>query len=202
MLLRTNVIAILIPTKWVYIKNQNNASSTLSIKQSFLLNIFIFLRLNISVTESMASLRTTIPFWILSMLLLFTSMEAREYVVGGNNCSWEIPISSAGSLQEWARTNRFFVGDILSNIIIHLMISLQLFSLIYMSLIIFLYIYNSLFPKFSSSSTIHWFLCIYVFILFSRDFVFFFLFFFLYFPPVQLQYIPFHIKYPIIYHDS
>ncbi|GLT66460.1 hypothetical protein SLA2020_388250 [Shorea laevis] len=61
----------------------------------------------------MASLRNTIPFWILSMLLLFTSMAAREFVVGGNKCSWAVPISPVGSLQEWAYTNRFVVGDIL-----------------------------------------------------------------------------------------
>ncbi|XP_059455290.1 early nodulin-like protein 14 [Corylus avellana] len=64
----------------------------------------------------MASLRSTIPFWILMstlLLMLFTSMEAREYVVGGDKCSWGIPISSFESIQKWAETNRFIVGDIL-----------------------------------------------------------------------------------------
>ncbi|XP_062159108.1 early nodulin-like protein 13 [Alnus glutinosa] len=64
---------------------------------------------SVSVIESiMASLRTTISFWILSLLLPFTSLEARKFVVGGNKISWAAPISTSGGMSE---ARHFTVGD-------------------------------------------------------------------------------------------
>ncbi len=61
----------------------------------------------------MTSLRIIIPFFTL-LLLLITSSEAREFQVGGNKSSRGNPWPSVLSLNEWAATNRFRVGDTLS----------------------------------------------------------------------------------------
>jgi hypothetical protein len=64
----------------------------------------------------MASLRTTISFWILSLLLPFTSLEARKFVVGGNKISWAAPISTGGtSFEEWTEPMHLTVGDRVGN---------------------------------------------------------------------------------------
>ncbi|KAI3423751.1 Phytocyanin domain-containing protein [Psidium guajava] len=52
------------------------------------------------------------PF--LAAMAIFSSIhaEAREFVVGGKESSWQVP-SSPSQLNQWAQTNRFKVGDFL-----------------------------------------------------------------------------------------
>ncbi|XP_020587964.1 early nodulin-like protein 3 [Phalaenopsis equestris] len=55
--------------------------------------------------------------FLLVVFLAFSSImitEAKEFVVGGKPNSWKIPSSSsADSLNQWAESNRFQVGDYL-----------------------------------------------------------------------------------------
>lgn len=52
---------------------------------------------------------------LLSMWLLISFSEAKEYVVGGSKNSWKIPLPSPDSLNHWANTHHFKIGDTLSN---------------------------------------------------------------------------------------
>lgn len=64
----------------------------------------------------MASLRTTISFWILSLLLPVASLEARKFVVGGNKISWAAPVDTGGtSFQEWTESMHLTVGERVGN---------------------------------------------------------------------------------------
>ncbi|KAB1205995.1 Early nodulin-like protein 3 [Morella rubra] len=86
----------------------------------------------------MASLRHILPLLTLLLVLLVSTSEAREFVVGGNNCSWEISSPTPGSdcLNKWAKANRFRVGDTLRN---HTLINYKYSSLhIDMDLLFFL----------------------------------------------------------------
>lgn len=47
------------------------------------------------------------------VIFLSTNVEAREFMVGGKENSWEVP-SSPSQLNQWAQSNRFKVGDVLS----------------------------------------------------------------------------------------
>ncbi|KAL2338528.1 hypothetical protein Fmac_012974 [Flemingia macrophylla] len=55
------------------------------------------------------------PFWVMviTMWLLICSYEAKEYVVGGTDYSWKTPLSSSHSLNHWASTHKFIIGDTL-----------------------------------------------------------------------------------------
>src|SRR5574340_1263955 len=44
---------------------------------------------------------------------LFSFSEAREILVGGKSNAWKIPSSQSQSLNQWAETSRFRVGDTL-----------------------------------------------------------------------------------------
>ncbi|XP_050127019.1 early nodulin-like protein 1 [Malus sylvestris] len=50
---------------------------------------------------------------ILVVFLLFSFSEAREFAVGGKNGSWAVPSSESQSLNKWAESTRFRVGDTL-----------------------------------------------------------------------------------------
>ncbi|GLT74041.1 hypothetical protein SLA2020_458620 [Shorea laevis] len=58
------------------------------------------------------SLRTlTSSLVFLCLLLSFT--EAREMLVGGKADAWKIPLSESDSLNKWAESSRFRIGDYL-----------------------------------------------------------------------------------------
>ncbi|BFG17948.1 hypothetical protein CerSpe_042220 [Prunus speciosa] len=50
---------------------------------------------------------------LLLIFLLFSFSEAREILVGGKTGSWAIPSSESQSLNKWAESSRFRVGDTL-----------------------------------------------------------------------------------------
>ncbi|KAK7265079.1 hypothetical protein RJT34_32695 [Clitoria ternatea] len=50
---------------------------------------------------------------MLSMWLLISCSQAKEYVVGGTENSWKIPLSSPNSLTQWSNTHQFRIGDAL-----------------------------------------------------------------------------------------
>ncbi|XP_022131884.1 early nodulin-like protein 1 [Momordica charantia] len=50
---------------------------------------------------------------LLLVFLLFSFSEGREMLVGGKNNAWKIPSSQTQSLNHWAETSRFRVGDTL-----------------------------------------------------------------------------------------
>ncbi|KAA8521705.1 hypothetical protein F0562_012378 [Nyssa sinensis] len=45
------------------------------------------------------------------LFLLFSFSEARDYLVGGKTDSWKIPSSESDSLNKWAESSRFLIGD-------------------------------------------------------------------------------------------
>ncbi|TKY54692.1 Early nodulin-55-2 [Spatholobus suberectus] len=52
------------------------------------------------------------PFLVmLSMWLLISCSEAKEYVVGGSDNSWKVPLPSPDSLSHWSNSHRFKIGD-------------------------------------------------------------------------------------------
>ncbi|QCD80500.1 early nodulin-55-2 [Vigna unguiculata] len=54
------------------------------------------------------------PFLVmLSMCLLICFSEAKQYVVGGSANSWKTPLSSPDSLNHWANSHHFKIGDTL-----------------------------------------------------------------------------------------
>ncbi|XP_014508486.1 early nodulin-55-2 [Vigna radiata var. radiata] len=54
------------------------------------------------------------PFLVmLSMCLLICCSEAKQYVVGGTANSWKTPLSSPDSLNHWANSHHFKIGDTL-----------------------------------------------------------------------------------------
>lgn len=63
------------------------------------------------ISETMAS---SSPFLVmLSMCLLICCSEAKQYVVGGTANSWKTPLSSPDSLNHWANSHHFKIGDTL-----------------------------------------------------------------------------------------
>ncbi|XP_030949958.1 early nodulin-like protein 1 [Quercus lobata] len=63
----------------------------------------------------MASMRTTIiPFITLLPLLFMSSVASGEISIGGNKTSWGAPSPSL-SFNEWTKSIRFKVGDLLGN---------------------------------------------------------------------------------------
>ncbi|ESW26872.1 hypothetical protein PHAVU_003G155600 [Phaseolus vulgaris] len=54
------------------------------------------------------------PFLVmLSMCLLICCSQAKQYVVGGTANSWKTPLSSPHSLNHWANSHHFKIGDTL-----------------------------------------------------------------------------------------
>ncbi|KAK7329923.1 hypothetical protein VNO77_24105 [Canavalia gladiata] len=51
-------------------------------------------------------------FLVIICLLIYCS-HAKEYVVGGSENSWKVPLPSPDSLNHWANTHRFRIGDVL-----------------------------------------------------------------------------------------
>ncbi|KAE8056262.1 hypothetical protein FH972_013049 [Carpinus fangiana] len=45
------------------------------------------------------------------VLLLFSFSEAKEVLVGGKSDAWKIPSSQSDSLNQWAGSSRFRIGD-------------------------------------------------------------------------------------------
>lgn len=45
------------------------------------------------------------------VLLLFSFSEAKEILVGGKTDAWKIPSSQSDSLNQWAGSSRFRIGD-------------------------------------------------------------------------------------------
>ncbi|KAK2631963.1 hypothetical protein EUGRSUZ_L02198 [Eucalyptus grandis] len=61
----------------------------------------------------MAPSKASVLSVLVSMVIfLSTNVEAREFMVGGKENSWEVP-SSPSQLNQWAQSNRFKVGDVL-----------------------------------------------------------------------------------------
>ncbi|XP_027368779.1 early nodulin-55-2 [Abrus precatorius] len=56
------------------------------------------------------------PFlvFVFSMCLLFCCSQSKEYLVGGTENSWRVPLPSPDSLNKWAKTHQFRVGDSLT----------------------------------------------------------------------------------------
>ncbi|XAR69986.1 hypothetical protein NMG60_11001786 [Bertholletia excelsa] len=48
---------------------------------------------------------------VLMLLCLLSFTEAREYLVGGKTDAWQIPSSESDSLNKWAESSRFLIGD-------------------------------------------------------------------------------------------
>ncbi|KAJ6914323.1 hypothetical protein NC651_016556 [Populus alba x Populus x berolinensis] len=61
----------------------------------------------------MASHKAALLSWIVIVSLFVTFTEARDIMVGGKNYSWKIPSSESDSLNKWAESSRFRVGDTL-----------------------------------------------------------------------------------------
>lgn len=66
--------------------------------------------------ESMASSGVFLPCFAL-ISLLFACSDAADYVVGGTEDAWKIPSSPGFPLTDWAKKQRFQIGDSLSNFI-------------------------------------------------------------------------------------
>ena len=52
---------------------------------------------------------------VLVFLLSITCSAAKEFLVGGKTNAWKIPSSQSDSLNKWAESSRFLVGDSLGN---------------------------------------------------------------------------------------
>lgn len=51
---------------------------------------------------------------LLLMITLFLSLsEAKEIIIGGKTDAWKIPSSQSDSLNKWAESARFRIGDTL-----------------------------------------------------------------------------------------
>lgn len=50
---------------------------------------------------------------LLIFLYLSCLSEGREYLVGGKSDAWKIPSSPSDSLNQWAQSSRFLIGDYL-----------------------------------------------------------------------------------------
>ncbi|KAL7001764.1 hypothetical protein U1Q18_002912 [Sarracenia purpurea var. burkii] len=48
---------------------------------------------------------------LMVMLLVSSSSEARDFLVGGSTDAWKIPSSPSDSLNQWAESSRFLIGD-------------------------------------------------------------------------------------------
>ncbi|XP_077216813.1 early nodulin-like protein 14 [Tasmannia lanceolata] len=48
---------------------------------------------------------------LILITLLFSLSEAKDFLVGGKTNAWKIPSSSSESLNQWAESNRFKIGD-------------------------------------------------------------------------------------------
>ncbi|URD96152.1 early nodulin-like protein [Musa troglodytarum] len=59
----------------------------------------------------MASSRSSLLVCIALLLVIITSSEARDFLVGGNVNAWRVPPTTTDSLNQWAEKNRFQVGD-------------------------------------------------------------------------------------------
>ncbi|KAK7291952.1 hypothetical protein RIF29_07523 [Crotalaria pallida] len=61
----------------------------------------------------MASLHSVSPIFLImfSVLLLISRCEGFEFLVGGNEDSWKVPLRSPDSLNRWAESKRFRIGD-------------------------------------------------------------------------------------------
>lgn len=64
----------------------------------------------------MASSGVFLPCFAL-ISLLFACSDAADYVVGGTEDAWKIPSSPGFPLTDWAKKQRFQIGDSLSNFI-------------------------------------------------------------------------------------
>ena len=62
----------------------------------------------------MAVFSRTISALVL-LLVVFSSCEAKEILVGGKADAWKIPSSQSDSLNQWAESTRFRIGDSLGN---------------------------------------------------------------------------------------
>ncbi|QHO50463.1 hypothetical protein HN51_002273 [Arachis hypogaea] len=69
----------------------------------------------------MASIQNVSPFPLFfliimmstTLLLLISNSEGREFLVGGSEDSWKVPLPSPDFLNQWAGTHRFKIGDAL-----------------------------------------------------------------------------------------
>ncbi|WOK95052.1 early nodulin-like protein 1 [Canna indica] len=59
----------------------------------------------------MASSLNSHSLLCLLILAIFTSSEAKDFLVGGNENAWRVPPTTTDSLNQWAENNRFQVGD-------------------------------------------------------------------------------------------
>ncbi|KAJ3693340.1 hypothetical protein LUZ60_008820 [Juncus effusus] len=61
----------------------------------------------------MASSISSSIFLILcfTTLTMFVKSEAKQFIVGGDVYAWSIPATSSFSLNKWAESNRFQIGD-------------------------------------------------------------------------------------------
>ncbi|KAK3039593.1 hypothetical protein RJ639_029292 [Escallonia herrerae] len=48
---------------------------------------------------------------VILFLCFFSFSEAKDYLVGGKPDAWTVPSSQADSLNQWAQSSRFLVGD-------------------------------------------------------------------------------------------
>ncbi|KAJ0030646.1 hypothetical protein Pint_12512 [Pistacia integerrima] len=59
----------------------------------------------------MASFSTTLASSMMLTLLLLSFCEAKDIVVGGKTDAWKVPSSESDSLNHWAESSRFRIGD-------------------------------------------------------------------------------------------
>ncbi|KAA8525583.1 hypothetical protein F0562_007438 [Nyssa sinensis] len=60
----------------------------------------------------MASSPRALSSAMVPLFFIFISFsEAREFLIGGNTDSWKIPSSESDSLNKWAESSRFLIGD-------------------------------------------------------------------------------------------
>lgn len=61
----------------------------------------------------MAGSQRTLTSSLVLLLLLSTFSEAKEILVGGKTDAWKVPSSESDSLNKWAESSRFGIGDYL-----------------------------------------------------------------------------------------
>ncbi|KDP33508.1 hypothetical protein JCGZ_07079 [Jatropha curcas] len=59
----------------------------------------------------MARIQRVIPFSLVLITLMLGFSEAKDVLIGGKTDAWKIPSSQSDSLNKWAETARFQIGD-------------------------------------------------------------------------------------------
>lgn len=91
-----------------------SSSLNLPSSQEFAYSLPLYLSLQALLCPSMAHFLRVATSSLLLMITLFLSLsEAKEIIIGGKTDAWKIPSSQSDSLNKWAESSRFRIGDTL-----------------------------------------------------------------------------------------